>query len=75
MGKHNKAHISVNKPGTDENMRGGILVQCAGEVVDFQYYTHIAKENQDRIFKCSDCAIEKYHGKRQRRRSRGPASV
>lgn len=29
------------------NMRGGILVQCASEVVDFQYYTHIAEEKQD----------------------------
>lgn len=32
-------------------------------------------QKRSKIFKCSDCAIEKYHGERQRRRSRGPALV
>lgn len=36
--------------------RGGIWVQYVSEVVDFQYYTHIAEEW--RIFKRGDCAIE-----------------
>lgn len=35
----------------------------------------LALQKRSRIFKSSDCAIEKYHRERQRQCSRGPASV
>ena len=81
MGKHSKAHICANKPGTDETSEykgmegggGGILVQYASEGVDFSVlHSYCWREAG-----YSSAAIEKYHGERerQRRRSRGPASV
>lgn len=60
MGKHSKAHICVNKTGTDETS------EYEGEEFEysvlvrlwvFSVFTHIAEEH--RIFKCRYCAIEK----------------
>lgn len=50
MGKHSKAHICVNKTGTDETSKyegRNLGTVYASEVVDCQYYTHTAQEERD----------------------------
>lgn len=63
------------KQGTDErNMREGTWAYCT-PVTLWIFSITPARQKRSRIFKGSDRAIEKYQRRKQRRHSRGPASV